>query len=92
MPSTFEILLDKPIYYKNDTIPENTNLLKVPHFAYHIDIETINHCEKKESYITFYTDISEFIDFEGTIYDVTFTCLTNDGRNLSADTTLQIKQ
>ncbi len=92
VPSTFEILFDKPIYYKNDTIPENTNLLKVPQFADHFDIETQNECSKKVSYITFDTDISEFMDFEGTIYVVLFKCTTSDGRNLSAEAKLQIKQ
>ncbi|MCC5916605.1 MAG: hypothetical protein JJU02_04685 [Cryomorphaceae bacterium] len=82
LKTSYKISLDRPIVFDGDTIGSTTDLLSVSRFKDLTQI-TINEEECEEfvtSEIIFTTELTNKIQFESGVYEVTFKCSTSDNR------------
>jgi hypothetical protein len=81
LPSSFKLSLNKQVIISTETIPANTDLFRNSHFIAGVYIaKDKSDCKNIEYTIKFSSDLLNKTIFEEGIYDVTFTCNTNDRR------------
>ena len=76
--SSYELYFSKPLYYNNDTIEANTDIMKNAEILGQITIRIREECTGVLSTIYFEQPLFQSLAFQEGVYDVKFVCLTDD--------------
>ena len=84
LQSSFKLTFDKQVIISGDTILPNTDLFQLSSFINGVQVVKDKfECKGIEYTITFSTDLLNKTTFENGLYNVTFTCNTNDSRTFT---------
>ena len=76
---SFSLKFDQQINTANQAIPANTNILSIPEIRDMVEITNESDCNRILSRIVFTPELNDYLDFNSTPYEVTFSCSTTDG-------------